>query len=247
MPQSPLASPSWQQRFSRALAGRTPGQIATAAYKTVLKQLAVLNPAARAAARAERAFDRQWGTDTSREVMMSALDFPAEIQRSSHHYQASGGHVLDLTIACAGIDPAGYSFIDYGCGKGRIVLLAAAKPFVRAIGVEYSPLLTDIARKNSAIFVARGGAHQTPEFWQGNAADYVPPAGNLFCYLYNSFEDDILVGCLERLEAAKRADPAAHILLAYVNPQFGDVVASRGGWREGRGADDIRLFECTGA
>ncbi|MBX9796664.1 hypothetical protein [Sphingomonas sp.] len=243
---SPLSS-SWPNRIARALAGRTPGQIAVAAFKTARKHLAALHPAARAAARAEQAFDRQWGTDTSREVMMSALDFPDDIRRSSHHYQASGGHVLDQTIACAGIDPADYSFIDYGCGKGRIVLLAAAKTFRRAIGVEYSPILTEIARRNSAIFLTRGGARQTPEFWQGNAADYVPPAGNLFCYLYNSFEADILSGCLEQLEAAKRADPAADIVLAYVNPQYGDVVAARTAWREQAGADDLRVFVCIAA
>lgn len=231
-------------RLKQGIAGRTPGQLANAGAKTTVALLKRATPAARAAARADQAFDRQWGTDTSRQIGMNALDFPVALKNSSNHYQASGAHVLDEAVALAGIVPAGYVFIDYGCGKGRVVLLAAAKPFERAIGVEYSELLTDIARANSAIFLEGGGAKVTPEFWQGNAADYTPPAGALFCYLYNAFGAEILHGCLDRLEAAKAQDPSRPILLAYINPQYGDAVAARPAWRERAAANDIRLFEC---
>ncbi|WP_404369114.1 class I SAM-dependent methyltransferase [Sphingomonas sp. MMS24-J45] len=232
-------------RLRQAVAGRSPLALATAGVKTTLAFLRQLTPAARAAARADQAFDRQWGTDTSRQIGMNALDFPVALKNGSFHYQASGAHVLDETIALARINPADYTFIDYGCGKGRVVLLAAAKPFARAIGVEYSAMLTQIAQANSATFLERGGAPITPEFWQGNAADYVPPLGALFCYLYNSFGAEILHGCLDRLEAAKAQNPARPILLAYVNPQCGDQVAARAAWHERAAANDIRLFECV--
>ena len=176
---------------------------------------------------------------------MSALDYPATLRRSSHHYQASGAHLLELTIACAGIDPVDFHFVDLGCGKGRVVLLAAQRGFVTAVGVEYSPLLTEIARRNATEFLARGGATLAPQFWQGNAADYPPPDGNLFVYLYNSFGADILEACLDRMEAAKRAQPSRRIVLVYVNPQHGEVVASRAAWREGNSGDDMRSFECV--
>lgn len=216
-----------------------------AGVKTTLSLLKQATPAARAAAQADQAFDRQWGTDTSRQIGMNALDFPVALKNGSFHYQASGAHVLDEVIALAAIEPADYVFIDYGCGKGRVVLLAAAKPFARAIGVEYSGLLTTIAEGNSRTFIQRGGAKVTPEFWQGNAADYPPPPGALFCYLYNSFGVEILQGCLDRLEQAKADDPSRPILLAYVNPQFGDAVAARPAWHELAAGNDIRLFECT--
>lgn len=234
-------------RLRRALAGRSASEIISATYKTVAQKVARLSPTARAAANRDRAFDAQWGTDTSREVPMSALDFPAELKRSSNHYQASGAHILDEAIACAGIDPSAFVFVDYGCGKGRIVLLAAARPFIAAVGVEYSPLLTHIARDNANAFVAAGGATTAPVFWQGNAADYAPPPGNIFAYLYNAFGADILAGCLDRFEAAKAADPSRRIILAYVNPQFGDAVRTRGAWREINRSADIQCFECIGS
>lgn len=213
--------------------------------KTIVAMARAATPAARAAARADQAFDRQWGTDTTRQIGMNALDFPTALKQNSFHYQASGAHIIDEALALAAIDPAEFAFIDYGCGKGRVVMLAAAIPFARAIGVEYSALLTSIAQTNSVIFAARGGTKVTPEFWQGNAADYQPPAGPLFCYLYNSFGESILAGCLDQLEAAKARDRSRPILLAYINPQFGDMVAARPAWQERAAANDIRLFECT--
>lgn len=244
---SSSVSPSLSSRVRRAFAGRSADQIVAAAYKTLAQKLRRMAPAARAAARADAMFDRQWGIDTSREVTMSALDYPAWLRQSSHHYQASGTHLLDQAIACAGIDPSAFSFVDLGCGKGRVVLLAAARGFVATIGVEYSPLLNQIARANAETFVARGGAAQAPHFWQGNAADYMPPDGNLFVYLYNSFGPDILSGCLDRLEAAKLQSPSRRIVLVYVNAQHGDMVAARAAWREGGSGDDMRSFECVSA
>lgn len=238
------ATPDLAQRVRRALSGRSPAQILTAATKTIAQKLRRMSPASRAAARIDAAFDRQWGTDTSREVTMSQLDFPVELRSSSHHYQASGAHILDKTIACAAIDPARFTFVDLGCGKGRVVLLAAARGFADVVGVEYSPILVATAEANARQFLTRGGAVIVPRFWQGNAADYPMPGGDVFVYLYNSFGADILTGCLARMEDAKRDDAARRIILLYVNPQHGDLIAARPGWQEGQSGDDMRSFEC---
>lgn len=239
-----LATAGPLHRIRQALAGRSMAQIIKASGKTLAKSIRSLTPAARAAAHADQAFDRRWQTDTSREVGMNALDFPVALKNGSHHYQASGPHVLDLVVAASGIDPSAFTFIDYGSGKGRMVLLAAAKPFHRAIGVEYAALLDEIARKNAANFMALGGASTTPEFWQGNASDFPPPDGNLFCYVYNAFGPEILAGCVDRLETAKRLMPDRTILIAYVNPQHAAVLSTRPAWREQAGADDVRIFVC---
>jgi hypothetical protein len=41
--------------------------------------------------------------------------------------------------------------LDYGSGLGRLVILAAAMPFARIIGIELSPLLAERARRNLSI------------------------------------------------------------------------------------------------
>ncbi|OQW47704.1 MAG: hypothetical protein A4S16_08225 [Proteobacteria bacterium SG_bin6] len=221
------------------------GDVLRLGGKTLTRHAKRLSPAARAAARADRAFDARWGTDTSAQVTMSGLDFPVELQRLSHHYQASGAHMVEVVIAAAGVAPEKFTFIDYGCGKGRMVLLAAAR-FAAAIGVEYSPKLIAIAERNTQAFLARGGAEREPIFWKGNAAEFLPPGGDLFCYLYNSFGSEILNGCLVRLEEAKAAQASRRVLLAYVDPQHGPLVAGRG-WSVLAEAPGLTIFEAPSA
>jgi hypothetical protein len=45
-------------------------------------------------------------------------------------------------------DVSGYTFIDMGSGKGRMLLLAAEPPFRRIIGVEFASDLDALARSN---------------------------------------------------------------------------------------------------
>jgi choline dehydrogenase len=166
MSMMPARFPSRLARLKQAIVGRSPTQLAQAAIKTVIAKLKSITPAARAAARADQAFDRRWGTDTSRQIGMNALDFPTELKKASFHYQPSGAHVLDEAVAISGVTPSDYCFIDYGCGKGRIVMLAAATPFARAIGVEYrdrSGLKRVRARRE---VIVSGGAYGSPQLLQ---------------------------------------------------------------------------------
>jgi len=41
-----------------------------------------------------------------------------------------------------------FTFIDFGCGKGRAMLLAAERPFRRLIGIDFSHELLMVARRN---------------------------------------------------------------------------------------------------
>jgi predicted RNA methylase len=41
-----------------------------------------------------------------------------------------------------------FTFIDFGCGKGRAVLLAATRNFHRVLGVEHAPRLVEVAAQN---------------------------------------------------------------------------------------------------
>jgi len=63
-------------------------------------------------------------------------------------YQATKPDLFEQMIGASDIEAPCYSFIDYGSGKGRVLLLAAQLPFRRIVGVEYSPTLHRIAEHN---------------------------------------------------------------------------------------------------
>ncbi len=232
------------QSISRRLEGRSVSDVAHASFKTIGHAIRSVTPAERRKKAMHNAFDAEWGTDTSAEITMANLEFPAKLARECCHYQASGPHALNEVMALASIDPATHTFIDIGSGKGRVVLCASAVPFRRSIGVEYSAKLDGIARRNRDIFTARGGAKVTPEFWCGDAADYALPPGPLFLYLYNPFYPAIMEPFLDRCEEAAAAG-IRPITLAYLNPQFPEVFDIRPRWSREARADHTIIYRLS--
>lgn len=226
---------------TRRLEGRSLADIAEASVKTVGHAIRSITPVERRKKAIHEAFDAKWGTDTSAEITMANLEFPADLARECCHYQASGPDSLSEVMRLADIDPASYTFVDIGSGKGRVVLCASAMPFKRAIGVEYSAKLDGIARRNAEIFVERGGAKITPEFWCGNAAAYELPAGPLFLYFYNPFYPAVMNPFLDQCEAAADAENRP-ITLVYLNPQYPEIFDVRDRWTRCEEAEDTIVY-----
>ena len=67
-------------------------------------------------------------------------------------YQASDDENLALILDELQLPYADYSFIDFGCGKGRIVLTAALRDFRKIYSIEFSVELSSVARNNVEIF-----------------------------------------------------------------------------------------------
>jgi SAM-dependent methyltransferase len=72
-------------------------------------------------------------------------------------YDPSPWSALRQAMKLAAVNAQGMSFVDIGCGKGRIVLAAMAYPFKDIVGIDYSPTLCDIATTTAAPFFLRCG------------------------------------------------------------------------------------------
>lgn len=87
-------------------------------------------------------------------------------------------------------------FVDYGCGKGRVLCYMALQNIRKVVGVELRQELIDIAWKN-----IRALKPQMPvEIYKADAARFSSPDGTLF-YLFNPFGSRTVkdvVGAIER-------------------------------------------------
>jgi predicted RNA methylase len=93
------------------------------------------------------------------------------------------------------------TFVDIGCGKGRVLLMAAQHPFRRIVGVELLPELDEIARHNIARVRAGDARFQ---FVCGDARAYVFPNEPLLVFLFNPFPGYVFREVLRRLMDAPR-------------------------------------------
>ena len=159
------------QMIERRLAGRNGREIASLLLKNIGHAAQQLSPAA--AIRRYRAgtFDRRWGTETSRLANLSSLAVDPSRARHGVRYQPSTGDLVTEAVHAFALRPQDHSFVDYGGGKGRVCMVAAQSGFRRVVGVEFSPELCAVARRNMERFVAarlaklgglRGGGGRPP-------------------------------------------------------------------------------------
>jgi predicted RNA methylase len=66
--------------------------------------------------------------------------------------------LVDALLRNIGEDLHRFSFVDFGSGKGRVLLVASHYPFREVVGVEFSPELQKIAEGNIRSTKAPNGA-----------------------------------------------------------------------------------------
>ena len=86
------------------------------------------------------------------------------------------------------VDPATTTFVDLGCGKGRVVLAAAQRPFRRVVGVEISTELAAIARANVDAYRPPPPLLAPIEIVRADVTEIDLPDGDLLVHLYHPLE-----------------------------------------------------------
>src|SRR6185436_10035090 len=89
--------------------------------------------------------------DTMAWVGPEDLDTNSPNRCFSERYQASKARPLSKLFRKLRW-PTDTVFVDFGSGKGRVLLLAAQFPMKRVVGVEFSPQLCQVARQNIEAF-----------------------------------------------------------------------------------------------
>lgn len=85
------------------------------------------------------------------------------------------------------IDYKNFIFIDFGCGKGLSLLLAAQHPFKKIIGIEISKTTYDFAKNSIAELNRDSLKCEDIEVINKDIFDYSLPEENLCVFLYEPF------------------------------------------------------------
>lgn len=107
-----------------------------------------------------------------------------------------------------------FTFIDFGCGKGRALLLAATRNFHRVIGVEHAPMLVEVAARNIKAWRGRRLCRDV-QVVCADATQFELPSDPCILFFYGPFGGDMsLLGLVLRNAAASaKANPRRIYLL----------------------------------
>jgi SAM-dependent methyltransferase len=173
----------------------------------------------------DQAPDRLLGIDTAGVVPQSQLGFGPD---RGNHYEASPWQTLGWVIPRGSVSPADV-FVDLGCGKGRVVLLAARFPFRKVIGVELSVEVAEVARRNVARVTKHLVCHDV-EIVVGDVAEYLIPDDATIAFGFNTVTGDAFSRLLSHINESLARKPRQFRLI-YHNPTMQDQLR-QSGWRE---------------
>ena len=113
------------------------------------------------------------------------------------------------------VQPSTCTFVDLGCGKGRVLLVAAQRPFLRVVGFEISTELADLARANATRYRPPPVARARIEVVNADVTTVDLPETDLLIHLYHPFEPAVSAAVLGRLEASLASTPR-RVTIAYL-------------------------------
>jgi SAM-dependent methyltransferase len=179
--------------------------------------------------------DRQLGIMTTDECVADEIRQKFSLE---HPYPGGTHRAISFTAVhrlMRRLEPnQGDALLDYGCGAGRMLCVAAQYPFSRIVGIEIDEQVHALAERNAQNlrrFLIR------PEVLCADATTYQVPEEITIAFLYNSFNGEILRSALTRLiESYDRAP--RRLRLIYANPKEHDLVMSMKRWRE---TDQLRM------
>ncbi|MFH5804235.1 methyltransferase domain-containing protein [Alienimonas sp. DA493] len=146
------------------------------------------------------------------------------ISDENERYEPTCYRCVEEALDDLEIDPGRDVFVDYGCGKGRAVAVAATRPFRKAIGVELSEPLAADARENLR---RSAGTHRCGgwEIVVADAAAYAVPADVTVIFLFNSFHGSVLRAALEQVRRSWESRPRPLAILYKIPAGQADLLA----------------------
>ena len=127
------------------------------------------------------------------------------------HYEPTPVAQAEALLDLSPLAPPATTFVDLGAGMGRVVMLAARRPFRAVVGVEISPALAEIARENLASLRDPRRVATDVKIVRADASEYVIPRGDLVVFMYNPFRAPVMTEVLENLTAS--GEPREIVLL----------------------------------
>ena len=168
--------------------------------------------------RDSKLFDIINGTDTQEPVYRNEMDLPEHVRDREHmnYYVATlTSRIRKGLKTLLKINPQArsYSFVDLGCGKGKVLLVAAKAGFNKITGVEISEKLTEICISN---LQKKNITNVTVV--NKNVFDFDLLDDHCVYYIYNSFAGPLLEQLLEKLED-KYNGSEQNVFIIYIEPR----------------------------
>jgi SAM-dependent methyltransferase len=167
-------------------------------------------------------FDFKYKTDTRNKISLHDLTVTGENKEHGSFYQPTMALSFNRLLERVPLPPESV-LVDFGCGKGRVLLLAVLRGIRKAVGIEFSPELCAIARKNINIVEQATGSRLDISVIEGDVTHYeIEDDQNVF-FFFNPFDDVVLEAVVKNIKKSLQRKPR-EIAIIYYNPVHSHIL-----------------------
>jgi len=170
--------------------------------------------------------ERKYGIQTSKLNDLKKLSLTGNNIRHSENYQGTNYFLLEKIFSWLQKIPINKNIIDYGCGKGRVLVVAAFYGFNKITGIDFAKELCEEAQKNITP-LQQYFPEKSFAIIHVNAVDHqIEDDTNVF-FFFNPFDEVVILAVVKNILLSLKRNPR-EIYVIYVNPVHEEIFLSAG-------------------
>ncbi|MFD0987654.1 class I SAM-dependent methyltransferase [Methyloligella solikamskensis] len=174
----------------------------------------------------DRDFDKLLFRKTSKPAKLKTLTVHGR-RTEGRDYRPTPALVFEWAMSALRDDLSHYRFVDYGAGRGRVLMMAAQYPFKSIRGMEFAEELFEDARLNIAQFPRPRMRCRDVACELVDATAIAPADGTVVHYFFAPFSRKAFAEILNGIAASLRESPRPAYLVL-VDSRDGDLVRQTG-------------------
>ncbi len=170
--------------------------------------------------------EKEYGIDTLGVDDLKNADVNSDNKKHAYIYQPASYFLLEKIFDFLNTDFDKSGFVDYGCGKGRVMAVAAFNCYKNITGIDFSQQLCEVAKKNTnkikGFFPASNfNTHCI------DAIDYEIQKEDTTFFFFNPFDEVVMLQVVKNILASQKKFPR-EIVVIYINPLFKEIFLAAG-------------------
>jgi hypothetical protein len=165
---------------------------------------------------------------TKKRVRLSGLTIRSPNREHGHDYRPTPCKLFEWVLGAIEYDFSRLTFIDYGAGKGRVLLLASEHPFQAVGGIEFAAELHDDAIMNIQQYPRSRMKCRNVECVLGDASQVGPPEGEAVHYFFSPFSREVFAEVLHNIVVSYRQKPRRLYVVLIDPPEVADLMEKSG-------------------
>jgi SAM-dependent methyltransferase len=180
-------------------------------------------------------FDALHSVDTGGGVSETNLQIASANRDKGIAYDPCPWSTLRRSLRLVSLRVEGLTFVDIGCGKGKVLLSAMVLPFKSVVGVEFSPYLCRVAEQNLASARFFNRKCSSVSIVCADAVQYPVPEEPTIFFFANPFSYEIMELVLGNIVSSYLKAPRRIFLMFYATssiiPQIHEFLPRETGGR----------------